>query len=211
MSLLIAIVITNKNQSICKSNTTISCVKKVRDYFDKSNNITTECEKYCPLECESISYSLSINSATYPTQYYWDVIKKQANLISKSVTKNEFSFNEPVNPQNGNTPPPVIVTSGSMISPSQNNNITATSTTPGASTKLNSDQTSPMPMPDQFAGDHMKENILMLSFYYQDLKYTYIEESPYMDLLTFFGVLGIFNFYLVLGEKKKLKKSGCKN
>ena len=84
-----------------------------------------------------------------------------------------------------------------MISPSQNSNTTATSTTPGTSTKLNSDQTSPMPMPDQYAGDHMKENILMVSLYYQDLKYTYIEESPYMDLLTFFGVLGKFDFYLV--------------
>ena len=67
------------NTLICTNKTQLNCIQNVRS----SNVMRDYCEKYCPLECDSVSYDFKANFADYPTQYYYNVTIQQTNLKSK--------------------------------------------------------------------------------------------------------------------------------
>ena len=65
-------------------------MKKKRDFLE-SQDISFLCDEHCPLECDTTSYSLNLNSAYYPTIYYWNVIRNQPNIIQKTFINTNFT------------------------------------------------------------------------------------------------------------------------
>ena len=144
-----AIPITNTSQAICGNKTALVCVKQQRDYFD-SLDISRTCDSYCPLECDSSSYSLSLNSASYPTEYYWGILLNQPNLVSKASVSHTF--------------------------------------TPQSVSDMKTDQI----QSSSVSIDSLKNSILKISVFFQELRYTYVAETPAIDFLTLIGVIGNF-------------------
>ena len=144
-----AIPITNTSQAICGNKTALVCVKQQRDYFD-SLDISRTCDSYCPLECDSSSYSLSLNSASYPTEYYWSILLNQPNLVSKASVSHTF--------------------------------------TPQSVSDMKTDQI----QSSSVSIDSLKNSILKISVFFQELRYTYVAETPAIDFLTLIGVIGNF-------------------
>jgi hypothetical protein len=144
-----AIPITNTSQAICGNKTALVCVKQQRDYFD-SLDISRTCDSYCPLECDSLSYSLSLNSASYPTEYYWGILLNQPNLVSKASVSHTF--------------------------------------TPQSVSDMKTDQI----QSSSVSIDSLKNSILKISVFFQELRYTYVAETPAIDFLTLIGVIGNF-------------------
>ena len=185
-----------------------------RDHFDELD-ISDACDRYCPLECESTTYSLSTSSAAYPSDYYWNIIKFQSNILAKTKILNQFTPSQssdkpgPMGRRKrqigfSSTPSPSIVGSSTANS---NTISTGLSTT---STKLNSNTVSggsiggsASPVSNSPAGgssgsfptsnsasDSMRTSILKISVFYDELKYTSVEEAPSMDFITLIGVIG---------------------
>lgn len=124
-----------KFTNICHNRTLLECVKSEKDKFDK-NNIALLCDSKCPLECDSIVYETSVNTATYPSDYYIKILKQQNGF------KEKFKNYELTN---------------SLI----------------------------------------KSSILMLTVYYKDLRYTFIEENPAITFDTIVGIVGgEFGFFI---------------
>lgn len=76
----------NLNITICKTRSNIECINKQRDTFN-SQPIGDICDSYCPLECDSVQFSTSLSMAKYPSDYYIDVLSKQANISEKVYSK----------------------------------------------------------------------------------------------------------------------------
>lgn len=74
--------ITDKNQTICSTLTNLDCVDKIRNQLD-STDLSGYCDKYCPTECDKVSYDTKIFLSDYPTTYYYDIVSKQTNLVQK--------------------------------------------------------------------------------------------------------------------------------
>ncbi len=59
------------------------------------NSIKSQCDDYCPLECFSVSYSKSIQAATYPTSAYVSLLLYQKSFLSlyssSSISSNLIS------------------------------------------------------------------------------------------------------------------------
>jgi hypothetical protein len=79
---------------LCKNATTLACVKNVTDNYE-AYNIGTHCDTFCPLECNSNSYSKSISIAYYPTAYYSRILSSQVNLRTKFSSGQVKSFSPP--------------------------------------------------------------------------------------------------------------------
>lgn len=82
--------IIDKSYPLCMNETTLACVKSVRDEFD-SNSIQETCDSYCPLECDSMEFSTSVSSSNYPSDYYLTILRQQANFTNKYNPTNTFS------------------------------------------------------------------------------------------------------------------------
>lgn len=54
-----------ENQMICSNLTQLDCVSSIRDVFDTKS---TNCDEYCPVECEKFTYSYSMAM----TKCRWD-------------------------------------------------------------------------------------------------------------------------------------------
>lgn len=80
-----SIPITDNKQRICSSLADINCVDSKKTFFD-SSDLSSTCAEFCPTECEKIVYDTSINLADYPTSYYYEIVSKQKNLLSKFST-----------------------------------------------------------------------------------------------------------------------------
>ena len=177
-----AIPITNTSQAICGNKTALVCVKQQRDYFD-SLDISRTCDSYCPLECDSSSYSLSLNSASYPTDYYWDILLHQPNLVSKAKVSHTFT---PQSVSNMDMKPMGRRKRQASSQPNQQNG-----TNPQNNSTFQSNQNlSPsVPVIDV---NSVKNSILKISVFFQELRYTYVAETPAIDFLTLIGVIGNF-------------------
>ena len=71
------------NQKYISNESILSCFKKVSEAFvDK--NVYEVCHPHCPLECESISYSISLSFAKFPNQIYY------RQLINNSLIKSKY-------------------------------------------------------------------------------------------------------------------------
>ena len=162
-----------------------------RAIFDELN-IQDICDIHCPLECDNTLYSTTVSSAKYPTDYYWDIIKYQANILSMSTTLNIFQ-------------PAYLV---SILNLDQNeyddsynatttsiNSLNLTKTTVSISdsnqTTTNAANAAVPVIINSVADDSTKSTILMLSVYYDDLRYSLIEEAPAIDFQTLIGIIGI--------------------
>ena len=160
-------------------------------------DIHDACDNYCPLECDSTSFSLSLSSASYPTDYYWDIIKYQSNIISKSVVQNTFT------PSSGPNPGPQPVARRKRQAPGQalndsslttvttkSNPVNVQNTTASVSQQNQPGNSAPNNNMPSKADDTMKTSILKVSIYYDDLRYTFVEETPAIDFVTLIGVIG---------------------
>jgi hypothetical protein len=70
---------------ICSTTEQIECVSGARETLSNIS-IATTCDKYCPLECDSIFYETSVSSSNYPTEYYSGILstnKAVTNLFSR--------------------------------------------------------------------------------------------------------------------------------
>ena len=61
-------------------------------------NLQTYCGKYCPLECNTITYTTAITSNRYPTQSYANVLLDKYDLqqrfnLTRNVTYEELKDN----------------------------------------------------------------------------------------------------------------------
>jgi hypothetical protein len=75
-----------KNSNICSNTISLNCIEgfKGNTSFSISNND-------CPMECDSIDYSLNIDSAVYPSSYYASILRTLSFIKSKFVVSNTFS------------------------------------------------------------------------------------------------------------------------
>ena len=174
-----AIPITNTSQAICSNKTALVCVKQQRDYFD-SLDISQTCDSYCPLECDSSSYSLSLNSASYPTDYYWNILLSQPNILSKASVSHTFT------PQSVSNKDMNRRRRQAQSEPNQKNG-----TNPQNDSTFESDQNS-SPGGSAIAIDSLRNAILKISVFFQELRYTSVSETPAMDFITLIGVIGNF-------------------
>jgi hypothetical protein len=85
-----SIPITDPIQVVCNNVTSLRCVKEEKDKFDKMK-ITDTCDSFCPLECNSTTYSATLSSASYPTSYYLKIVKNQSSIINNFNPPNDFS------------------------------------------------------------------------------------------------------------------------
>jgi hypothetical protein len=69
-------------ENICSTLDKLECVMNVSHKFD-AISLLDYCSDYCPIECDSISYATSKNIASYPTNFYFDVISKKPNFAEK--------------------------------------------------------------------------------------------------------------------------------
>lgn len=77
-----SIPVINSTQAVCATLSQLTCADNVRDKFD-STDLSNSCGSYCPDECDKILYNTHISMTDYPTQYYYDVVAQQSNVINK--------------------------------------------------------------------------------------------------------------------------------
>lgn len=152
----------DKSQLICSNGSSLDCVSTQRDEFDKMP-IGDICDTYCPMECDNIAYSYSISSSNYPSKYYLSIIKQQSGLLSKFTTKHTFSPSTSLN---------------SNIKGPKSNQINPATTTASSSTS------------STVTDDTIQSSFLMINVFYNDLRYTLIEETQAVTLETLIGIIG---------------------
>ncbi|RNA37800.1 amiloride-sensitive sodium channel subunit gamma-like [Brachionus plicatilis] len=84
----------NIKVGFCKTIKQTLCVEEVRKQFD-SEDLSLTCDKECPVSCDTMEYSYHQSFSDYPTQYYYEIIKKQDNLKNKfeNLTFDSFKQN----------------------------------------------------------------------------------------------------------------------
>ena len=70
--------------NLCDTISEVDCTIRITDIFLKTDPVKT-CLPSCPLECDSIKYSLSTSHFNYPTRYYAEVLKELPLIKSKFV------------------------------------------------------------------------------------------------------------------------------
>ena len=78
--------IPNINNLICKTANQLSCVNSWKNAFNYSIPSID-----CPLECNYVVYSTSLNSASYPTSYYATILQQNQHVINKFNNLNVFN------------------------------------------------------------------------------------------------------------------------
>ena len=74
----------------CKTNEQQKCLtESIKEY--QSDSISEECSTYCKLECNSIYYSHSSSSASYPTRSYAKILSLESKIM-KQLSKNASNF-----------------------------------------------------------------------------------------------------------------------
>jgi hypothetical protein len=152
---------------------------KINFFITTALDISRTCDSYCPLECDSSSYSLSLNSASYPTEYYWGILLHQSNLVSKAKVSHTY------------TPQSVSMDIKPMCrrkrqAPSQPNQQNVTNSQNNSTFQSNQNLSPSVPVIDV---NSVKNSILKISVFFQELRYTYVAETPAMDFLTLIGVI----------------------
>lgn len=84
-----------KREQMCKSISDIECVEKVRAKFD-SNDISSECASYCPLECEQTTYDTHLSMSDYPSLFYFKIIQNDTRLTQKFEKFGPINNKEPI-------------------------------------------------------------------------------------------------------------------
>jgi hypothetical protein len=69
----------------CISNEQMYCQNKVYEKLFVEGKVIIECNKYCPLECYSISYELTSSFSSYPTRNY-----AKKSLLNNTIITSKF-------------------------------------------------------------------------------------------------------------------------
>lgn len=72
----------NSDLRACLDLDDFNCIGKNFAYFF-SQNVKTVCSSECPLECDSISYAVSVSYSNYPTMAYTNYLKNNSLFRSK--------------------------------------------------------------------------------------------------------------------------------
>ena len=80
------------SSNICDNSSEITCVSNVYELFYKQD-VNKKCSPYCPLECDSITYSLSVSHSSYPNPEYAKYLKSQPIIQSKFQNSKTSSIN----------------------------------------------------------------------------------------------------------------------
>lgn len=115
------------NEPICSSINTLDCVQRERNEFD-NKPISTLCDVYCPLECDTQTFSTTISQSEYPSSYYSNILPKQNGLASKFNVSSKFTPSSLSSGSYGYQVMGRVVTSGSGPT-SKSSSTTRTSTT----------------------------------------------------------------------------------
>lgn len=71
-----------RNQSICNVPNSIECIYDAHEDFYTEVNDDVEC-KDCPNECDEMSFHYTYSNSRYPTNYYYEYIRNQTDILSK--------------------------------------------------------------------------------------------------------------------------------
>jgi hypothetical protein len=73
----------------CIDDNQLNCAKSEYMKFIKEDK--TKCMEYCPLECDEIIYEYTLSSADYPTEYAYQILKKDHHFSRyKNLTYEMF-------------------------------------------------------------------------------------------------------------------------
>jgi hypothetical protein len=67
----------------CRTLVDMRCLNIQRAKLEFDNILGEMCDKYCPLECDSIEFNININQASYPTEFYANVLQNDQVVINK--------------------------------------------------------------------------------------------------------------------------------
>lgn len=81
--------ILNLDETICYEAQTLDCVRKERNKFN-TKIIESACSKYCPEECDSVFYSTTLSTSSYPTEYYSNILKEQPSIKEKLNVTSQY-------------------------------------------------------------------------------------------------------------------------
>ena len=85
---------TNKLNSYnkCDNITEVQCGLRLSESFYKQD-INKICSPFCPLECNDVTYSLSVSHSNFPNPQYAEFLKKQP-IIQSKFQNSKFSHND---------------------------------------------------------------------------------------------------------------------
>ena len=115
------------NEPICSSLDTLDCVQRERSEFD-NKPISALCDVYCPLECNTQTFSTTISQSKYPSSYYSNILPKQSGLASKFNLSSKFTPSLLKSASIGSQVMGRVVTSGSGPTSKSSSSTTRTST-----------------------------------------------------------------------------------
>ncbi|RNA37541.1 FMRFamide-activated amiloride-sensitive sodium channel isoform X1 [Brachionus plicatilis] len=167
-----SIPIVDSNLTICSNARSLKCAKEQKDSFDSSKNIDEVCGRFCPDSCDQMIYSTSVTQTNYPTDYYATVLSGQSNLISRFYPPVSFIPSDSSLTQQTTTEASKIVI--------QFDTTTANSS-PSSSTESTLE-------PPQISD--LVSSVAMISIFYDELRYTFIQESPALNFETLLGLMG---------------------
>lgn len=149
----------DEKQNFCHEKMSLKCAMNERNVLDRLD-IRNLCNKFCPDECDSLTYIKTVSSAFYPSFYYSNVLKLQPNLLEKFNPVNKFLPH----------------------------NIKVDQTK--SSEELNKNYGKKRGFEKIPTNQEIRESVLMISVYYDDLKYLFVSESPAITIDTLMGVIG---------------------
>ncbi|RNA17960.1 acid-sensing ion channel 1-like [Brachionus plicatilis] len=152
--------IVDEKQEICRDKMSLNCTQHQIDLLDRQD-IGKLCDAYCPDECDSLTYTKTVSSAYYPSVYYSNILQTQPNLVKK------------FNPENVFTPEEINDDSSEESDETDAKNLLPT-------------QQILEKIPTK---EEIRESVLMISVYYDDLKYLYVSESQAITFETLMGVI----------------------
>jgi len=77
----------------CSSDKEISCANDFYYFeFSKSDFIETNCDPYCPIECEKVSISPIISFSKYPSDKYFEILKQNKNLQERVFKNSSMAY-----------------------------------------------------------------------------------------------------------------------
>lgn len=88
-ALLPAYSISGSSSSTCLTNAQTECNLRLVIQFN-DGMIKEKCLPKCPIQCDSIKYTLSTSSSTYPTAYYKDLLANHSIIKSSGVSYSDI-------------------------------------------------------------------------------------------------------------------------
>jgi hypothetical protein len=76
--------------SSCRTTIEVSCMTNTSTLFE-ANDLNTQCSNFCPAECLTVDYALSITTATYPTDNYLNWLQLQTLLTNKYTSQSPLT------------------------------------------------------------------------------------------------------------------------